>query len=505
LGFVSQVALVYPHQLFSDHPAIEQGKEVFLIEDELFFNQYAFHVHKLVYHRASMGAYASALTTKGIKNTVIRAHDAEAKTEHLFRRLAKSGVKSVHVCDPDDYLLERRLRRFSHREGIQLQLLESPLFLCDRAYGKAWFNGKKRLHLTTFYIEQRQRFNVLLQVDGKPIGDKWTYDTENRKRLPKGTRIPSLLTITADHHWNEALKSVMVDFPNNPGNCQDPIYPFKHEDALNWLNDFIHHRFASYGDYQDAIVSNETFLFHSILTPMLNTGLLTPETVVDCALQQAEFAKVPLNALEGFIRQVIGWREFVRFVYRERGVKQRTGNFFGHTRNIPHSFYTGTTGIQPVDDAIRRTLDTGYTHHIERLMVLGNFMVLCEFEPDEVYRWFMELYIDAYDWVMVPNVYGMSQFADGGLMSTKPYISGSNYLLKMSDYKKGDWCEIWDALYWRFIHKHRAFFLRNPRMSMMVRQVEKMEPARFDHLMKTAEDFLFQLDKQVHAKTLEQA
>lgn len=502
---MSQVALVYPHQLFSDHPAIEQGKEVFLIEDELFFNQYAFHVHKLVYHRASMGAYASALTTKGIKNTVIRAHDAEAKTEHLFRRLAKSGVKSVHVCDPDDYLLERRLRRFSHREGIQLQLLESPLFLCDRAYGKAWFNGKKRLHLTTFYIEQRQRFNVLLQVDGKPIGDKWTYDTENRKRLPKGTRIPSLLTITADHHWNEALKSVMVDFPNNPGNCQDPIYPFKHEDALNWLNDFIHHRFASYGDYQDAIVSNETFLFHSILTPMLNTGLLTPETVVDCALQQAEFAKVPLNALEGFIRQVIGWREFVRFVYRERGVKQRTGNFFGHTRNIPHSFYTGTTGIQPVDDAIRRTLDTGYTHHIERLMVLGNFMVLCEFEPDEVYRWFMELYIDAYDWVMVPNVYGMSQFADGGLMSTKPYISGSNYLLKMSDYKKGDWCEIWDALYWRFIHKHRAFFLRNPRMSMMVRQVEKMEPVRFDHLMKTAEDFLFQLDKQVHAKTLEQA
>lgn len=505
MGFVSQVALVYPHQLFSDHPAIEQGKEVFLIEDELFFNQYAFHVHKLVYHRASMGAYAAALTTKGIKNTVIRAHVAEAKTEHLFRRLAKSGVKSVHVCDPDDYLLERRLRRFSHREGIQLQLLESPLFLCDRAYGKAWFNGKKRLHLTTFYIEQRQRFNVLLQVDGKPIGDKWTYDTENRKRLPKGTRIPGLPAITADHHWNEALKSVKVDFPNNPGNCQDPIYPFKQEDALNWLNDFIHHRFASYGDYQDAIVSNETFLFHSILTPMLNTGLLTPETVVDCALQQAEFAKVPLNALEGFIRQVIGWREFVRFVYRERGVKQRKGNFFGHTRNIPHSFYTGTTGIQPVDDAIRRTLDTGYTHHIERLMVLGNFMVLCEFEPDEVYRWFMELYIDAYDWVMVPNVYGMSQFADGGLMSTKPYISGSNYLLKMSDYKKGDWCEIWDALYWRFIHKHRAFFLRNPRMSMMVRQVEKMEPVRFDHLMKTAEDFLFQLDKQVHAKTLEQA
>ncbi|MFM9057289.1 MAG: cryptochrome/photolyase family protein [Bacteroidota bacterium] len=502
---MSQVTLIYPHQLFSDHPAIEQGKEVFLIEDELFFNQYAFHVYKLVYHKASMAAYAAALSDKGVKNTVIRAHDAEAKTEHLFRRLAKSGVKSVRVCDPDDYLLERRLKRYAHREGIQLQLLESPLFLCDWAYVKAWFNGKKRLHLTTFYIEQRQRFRILLDENEKPIGDKWTYDTENRKKLPKGTRIPALPSVAADPFWTQALKSVKAHFPHNPGKCQEPIYPYTHQEANAWLMDFIRCRFASYGDFQDAIASKETFLFHSILTPMLNTGLLTPETVIDCVLQHAETAKIPMNALEGFIRQVIGWREFVRFVYRERGVKQRTGNFFSHTRRIPESLYSGTTGIPPVDDAIHRTLETGYTHHIERLMVLGNFMVLCEFDPDEVYRWFMELYIDAYDWVMVPNVYGMSQFADGGLMSTKPYISGSNYLLKMSDYTKGDWCEIWDALYWRFIHKHRTFFLRNPRMSMMVRQVEKMEPKRFEHLMQTAEDFLAQLDKQTHEKTLEQA
>jgi deoxyribodipyrimidine photolyase-related protein len=157
------------------------------------------------------------------------------------------------------------------------------------------------------------------------------------------------------------------------------------------------------------------------------------------------------------------------------------------------SFWNGTTGIEPIDITIKKVLESGYCHHIERLMVIGNFMLLCEFDPDEVYRWFMELFIDAYDWVMVPNVYGMSQFADGGIMSTKPYISGSNYLLKMSDYKKGPWCEIWDALYWRFIYLHKDFFLKNPRMSMMVRQVEKMESERFNKLMKTAEDYLQKL------------
>lgn len=166
-----------------------------------------------------------------------------------------------------------------------------------------------------------------------------------------------------------------------------------------------------------------------------------------------------MNSLEGFVRQVLGWREFIRGIYHVVGSKQRTTNYWGFTRKIPQSFYDGTTGIVPLDNVIQKLVKTGYSHHIERLMVLSNFMLLCEFDPDEVYRWFMEMYIDAYDWVMVPNVYGMGQFADGGLMCTKPYISGSNYVLKMSDYKKdGKWTEIWDGLFWRFMHVHRDFF-----------------------------------------------
>jgi deoxyribodipyrimidine photolyase-related protein len=187
--------------------------------------------------------------------------------------------------------------------------------------------------------------------------------------------------------------------------------------------------------------------------------------------------------LEGFIRQIVGWREFIRAVYELKGTEERTKNFWGFTRKIPESFWKGETGILPIDLTIKKVLETGYCHHIERLMVLGNFMLLCEFDPEEVYRWFMELFVDAFDWVMVPNVYGMSQFADGGIMSTKPYISGSNYLMKMSDYPKGEWQAVWDGLFWHFMDKQRAFFLKNPRLGMLVRTFDKMsEDKKQEHL-----------------------
>ena len=207
-------------------------------------------------------------------------------------------------------------------------------------------------------------------------------------------------------------------------------------------------------------------------------------------MDKGKSADIPLNSTEGFIRQVTGWRDFIRIVYMLKGSEQRTCNYWKFKRKIPFCFYTGKTGIEPIDVVIQKVLETGYCHHIERLMVLGNFMLLCEFDPDEVYRWFMELFIDAYDWVMVPNVYGMSQFADGGLMSTKPYISGSNYLMKMSDYPKGDWQETWDALFWNFMNKHRSFFLKNPRLGMLVKTFDKMASEKRAGLINTAEKYI---------------
>ena len=223
---------------------------------------------------------------------------------------------------------------------------------------------------------------------------------------------------------------------------------------------------------------------------MLNIGLLCPKQIINEVLEAHTTQNFPLNSLEGFIRQILGWREFIRGIYTLEGVKQRTTNHFGYSRKIPESFWTGNTGIEPIDQTIKKLLKTGYSHHIERLMIMGNFMLLCEFDPDEVHKWFMEMYVDSADWVMVPNVYGMGTFADGGIFSTKPYICGSSYMLRMSNYKKGEWCDVVDGLYWRFIEKNLNFFKTNPRLSLMVNALTKLDPERKKIILNKAEEFI---------------
>lgn len=437
-----------------------------------------------------MKAYEIYLQKKGYQVTYIDCKSAV--TNALMSEWEMSGIRELNVVDPVDDWLLRKYKSAAAKHKLRLNITESPGFLCTGKYGKDYFKNKKRYFLTEYYIEQRKRLNILIEKN-EPAGGKWTFDSENRKKLPKGLHIPEYRIPAENNVTQEAHRYIQENFGHHYGNSSPLYYATTHAEAKIAMRRFFEERFASFGLYQDAIAAEETFIFHSVLSPLINTGLLLPEEIIEEALSSAKKYQVPLNALEGFIRQIIGWREYIRIVYEQKGVHQRTRNFWNHKRPMPSSFYNGTTGIEPVDKAIQRTLETGYTHHIERLMVIGNFMLLCEIDPDAIYQWFMEMYIDSYDWVMVPNVYGMSQFADGGIMSTKPYISGSNYLLKMSDYKKGPWCEIWDALYWRFIHLHKDFFLRNPRMSMMVRQVEKMESERFNKLMQTAEDYLHKL------------
>jgi deoxyribodipyrimidine photolyase-related protein len=385
----------------------------------------------------------------------------------------------------------------AQKNRINIHWLDTPLFLQTQEEVDRNFNDKTSFFQTTFYTAQRKKYKVLLEKDGKPVGGKWSFDTDNRLAYPKGKKPPQVQMPSENEWLQEARKYVATHFSNNPGELKGPInYAVTHADAEIWLDDFVAHRFADFGLYEDAIVAAEHILHHSVLTPYLNIGLLTPQQILDKVLKAYQQQAAPLNSVEGFIRQIIGWREFIRGVYEAAGTKQRTTNYWKFTRKIPASFYKGTTGIAPVDDTIKKLLASGYSHHIERLMVLSNFMLLCEFDPDEVYRWFMELYIDAYDWVMVPNVYGMGQFADGGLMCTKPYISGSNYIFKMSDYKKGaPWAATWDALFWRFMHVHRSFFLQNPRLGMLIRTFDKMPVQKQQDLLQRAEEFLQSLDK----------
>jgi deoxyribodipyrimidine photolyase-related protein len=414
--------------------------------------------------------------------------------------LANNGITQIHVADVSDDWLRRRLQHSCHKVGINISSYDNPNFITPMALANEFQNGRKQYFQTDFYTWQRKRLNILLEPNGGPVGGKWTFDSDNRLKFPKQEKAPSLHWPAPNSFMTEATAYVEKHFGDNYGEFDDDIqYPCTFEEAATWLQQFLDMRFAKFGAYEDAMVKQESFLYHSVLTPMLNIGLLQPDQVLHAALEYAASHSIPLNSLEGFVRQILGWREFIRLLYEREGRKQRTRNYWGFTRKIPASYWNGTTGIEPVDAVVKKALRTGYNHHIERLMVLGNFFLLCEFDPDEVYRWFMEMYVDAYDWVMVPNVYGMTQFADGGLMTTKPYISGSNYLLKMGDWSKGPWQEIWDSLFWRFMHVHRDFFASNPRLGMLLKTFDKMNEAKREQLLQTADQFLASLDKTPHS------
>lgn len=486
-----KVSLLFPHQLFEKSPALVKDRPVYLVEEFLFFSQYPFLKQKLVFHRASMKAFAAHLAKKGYRVFYIEACDARSDIRTLLAHMGKEDVMEIHYIEVTDCWLHQRLTRAAAQQSIRLVRYESPHFLLTSSQLQEYFSKRSRYHQTDFYKLQRNRFRLLVDDEGKPAGGKWTFDDENRLRYPKGRTPPKVNFPVANEFWKEACDYVTMNFPSNPGQVNTSfIYPTTFTESRAWLEDFLASRLAEFGHYEDALVASERVLHHSVLTPMLNSGLLTPEEVVRNTVAYAGAKGIPLNSLEGFVRQIIGWREFIRGVYEVKGIEERTKNFWKFKRKIPASFWTGTTTIAPVDLTIKKVLETGYCHHIERLMVLGNFMLLCEFDPDEVYRWFMELFIDAYDWVMVPNVYGMSQFADGGLMATKPYISGSNYLMKMSDYPKGEWQAIWDGLFWRFLHTHRSFFLSNPRLSMLVKTFDKMPLERRKEHLERAEEYL---------------
>ena len=490
---MKHVNIIFPHQLFQDSPIFENSAPCFLVEEFLFFNQYSFHKQKIAFHRATMKRYADYLQEeKKLEVLYIESKERISDIRLLIPHLKLQGFANLNYIDPVDNWLQKRLNQGLRDTGIQGKQHPSPMFLNSKEELASFFSiEKKKYHQTTFYIEQRKKHNILMDSHGKPMGGKWTFDTENRKKYPAKKIPPSIQLPETDSYFEEAISYVNANFSNNLGELTDfQLYPNSFSDSRDWLNQFLEHRFSDFGIYEDAIVAENSILNHSVLTPMLNVGLITPKEVLNVCLHYAGINSVPLNSMEGFVRQIIGWREFIRGIYESRGSEERTTNFWKFKKKIPASFYEGTTGILPIDQTIKKLLKTGYCNHIERLMVLGSFMMLCEFDPDEVYRWFMELFIDSYDWVMVTNIYGMSQFSDGGLMATKPYISGSNYIMKMSNYKKGEWQATWDGLFWRFMHTHRDFFLSNPRLGMLVRMLDKMPEEKQKQHLENGESYL---------------
>jgi len=492
---IKSISLVFPHQLFENNPCIDKQRVIYLIEEYLYFKQYKFHKQKIAFHRATMKFYENYLLHNGYEVVYIDSFSELSDIRNLIDYSSKQGIDEIYFCVVVDNWLEERIKTRCKLLNIRIHEFESPLFMNSQKDISTFLQQTRRLHQTDFYIHQRKKRNILLGEMNKPLGGKWTYDSENRLKYPSNLPAPKIVYFPENSFDKEANAYTLMHFSHHYGNISIK-YPSTYTEAQSWFNDFLNHRLKDFGAYEDAIIAEEVLLNHSLLSPLLNVGLLLPAGVIEQAIAFAKVHNTPLNSLEGFIRQILGWREYIRMIYEMKGKVERTTNFWGFSRKIPSSFWNGATGIHPLDITIQKVLKTGYCHHIERLMVLGNFMLLCEFDPDEVYIWFMELFTDAYDWVMVPNVYGMSQFADGGLMSTKPYISGSNYLIKMGNYKKGEWQTIWDGLFWRFMNVHRDFFMQNPRLSMLVNTFDKMNATKKETHLHQAEQFLNSLTNE---------
>ncbi len=483
--------VILGNQLFAPERLPPSGDgPVFMAEDLGLCTYERHHQQKIVLFLAAMRAYADELRAAGYDVHYARLDPENDRPyeEKLSDALHGAGDSRLVHFEVEDKAMETRLIEFAERNGLERTELQSPMFSCSRDDFANFAQGKARLLMGDFYKLQRRRLGVLVDDDGQPTGGKWSFDADNRKKLPRNVTPPGMPWLEPTGHVPEVIALVEKTFAQHPGRAAEFSWPTTRAEARAWLEDFVAHRLELFGPYEDAMTTRSSTVFHSVLSPCMNLGLLTPEEIVERVLAAAD--SIPLQSLEGFIRQVIGWREFVRGVYREHGERQEQSNFWQHERELTPAWYDGSTGIPPLDDAIQTAQRCGWAHHIPRLMVLGNLMTLCEIRPQSAHRWFMEMFVDSSEWVMGPNVYGMGLFSDGGIFATKPYICGSNYLLKMSDYKRGPWCDIVDGLYWRFIDKHREFIARNPRLALMPRALDRLDASRRRYIFVAAEEFL---------------
>lgn len=463
-----RIVLVFPHQLFliSEHPALHSAEtdEVWLIEHDLFFKQYNFHTHKLILHRASLKWYASYLADAG---RVVRYIDS-AESGSLKNMLREHKVTEAHVVDVVDDWLWRDIAKTC--DQVALVKHSSPQFIIPT--DEVVTHKDSRL-LEGFYRQLRKKTNILMDGE-KPAGGTWNYDHSNRKALPKN-HTPTSPRMFGGSQWvQEAVNYVNRHWPNNPGDGEFFWVPVTRDEALAQLADFLDHRLAKFGPYEDAMHTEDGWVYHSTISSALNCGLLTPQEVLAKVEEKYRAGDAPIESAEAVVRQIVGWREFMRVMYVNHGRRMRTANTFQYTGDLPTVFWEPGLGEgTPLEPVLRRVHKRAYAHHIERLMVLGSLALLTESHPDQVYQWFMEFFIDAYDWVMVPNVYDMSQFASGGVFATKPYISGAAYLRKMGNFESGAWEAGWTGLYWSFIYRHLGVLSQNPRMGLICAQARQ--------------------------------
>ena len=483
--------IILGNQLFNPHYLKKFKDHTFYMSEDYGLCTYEKH-HKLkiLLFLSSMRSFKDELKSKSFKviyedvNTKFKT-SYEKKLENIIK---EKKVTEVSFFEIEDKPVEKKIISVLRNKDVKINQITTPMFLTNRKEFKEYLSKYKKPFMANFYKIIRTKTNILMDKNGKPKGDKWSYDEDNRKKLPKDIIIPKLSKFKNTKHTDDLKKFIELNFKDHPGTTENFWFPTTRKDVQKQFDEFLNDRIKLFGDYEDAVSNKSNIMFHSALSPVINLGLLTPEEII-VKLKQRE-NKIPINSFEGYVRQIIGWREFMRGIYQNFDAQMDKSNFFNHKRKMKKSWYDGTTGLDPLDFSIQNAEKFGWSHHIERLMILSNIMNLCEIHPKQVYKWFMEMFVDSSDWVMSPNVYGMGLFSDGGIFATKPYICGSSYFLKMMHFKKGPWCDVMDGLYWKFIDKNKKFFLKNPRLAMMVRVLEKMSQERRTRIFKAANNFI---------------
>ena len=510
---VSRAILVLGDQLSDDLPALAAGDKstdlVVMAEVRAEATYVAHHPKKIAFIFAAMRKFAARLERAGWQVAYTRLDDPDnthAIQGELARRAADHGATGVVVTEPGEWRLRQALDALQASYGSHMEFIcySDTRFIASQTEFDTWAEGRKQLRMEYFYRDMRRKTGLMMDGD-KPAGGQWNYDHDNRKPAKgKDLFASGPMRFDPDDTLEAVLALVEREFPSNFGALRPFWFATDHEQAQASLDHFIAQRLETFGDYQDAMLQGDAFLSHAVLGLYINAGLLDPLKVCQAAETAWKNGHVPINAAEGFIRQILGWREFMRGIYFQEGPDYTSRNVLEHNRKLPDMFWGGDTGMRCMSAAIDQTRTEAYAHHIQRLMVTGNFALLAGIDPAQVSDWYLAVYADAFEWVEAPNVIGMSQFADGGVVGSKPYVSSGAYINRMSDYCKGCSYSVaaktgpkacpFNLLYWHFLIRHRTRFALNPRMAQMYRTWDRMDDDRRATVLRDADALLARLD-----------
>ena len=479
---------------------------ILMVEADKDINTVKNHKKKLVFIFSAMRHFHSLLVKQGwrvIYTKITLKSSPISYCDQITEVYKDHSIKKIVMIEPSDYSLKSEIDKLKNKKKYEVEVFSNSLFYCSRDEFSEWAAGKKQLLMENFYRQMRKMHNILMNGD-KPQGGKWNFDKQNRKPPSASMKIPAIKKPAVDAITKSVIELVEKKYKHHFGDIKPFYIAVTPQGAKNVLNDFISNRLSNFGDYQDAMLTDEPFMYHSLISFYLNIGLLSPFYCVELALESYKKSNAPINAVEAFIRQIIGWREFIRGVYWLKMPKYAESNHLNATRNLPDFYWTADTDMNCIKNCVSVTKKYAYAHHIQRLMVLGNFALIAGLDPKQVNEWYHIVYLDAYQWVEMPNVSGMILYADGGVVATKPYAASGAYINKMSNYckdckfsvkeKSSDNACPFNSLYWHFLYKNKARLKGNHRMAMMYALLDKMDKSSLKKMLDRAENFLEDID-----------